>query len=50
VSGTVVTVTDDEAELAAEVPFAFVAVAVIVVDTPLPNPVIVKGDDPPDAE
>ena len=47
VAGTVVTVTEAEAADAGEVPAALVAVTVIVVTAPEPNPVIVKGDDEP---
>jgi hypothetical protein len=45
--GTVVTVTEFDAALAAEVPIALEAVTVIVVTTPVPNPVIVKGEEAP---
>jgi hypothetical protein len=45
--GTVVTVTEFDAALAAEVPISLEAVTVIVVTTPVPKPVIVKGEDEP---
>jgi hypothetical protein len=45
--GTVVTVTEFDAALAAEVPIALEAVTVAVVDAVLLNPVIVRGEEEP---
>ena len=47
--GTVVAVTPDEADDAEDVPYLFVAIAVYVYSVADCNPVMVIGEDAPDA-